>query len=60
MPAHSTRRLADADFVLDTRSVGRRPGSMRDVRRTALLGQAASRLESRIREHVNLLRAAAA
>ncbi|WP_126538402.1 CHASE domain-containing protein [Oharaeibacter diazotrophicus] len=30
-----------------------------DVRRTALLGQAASRLESRIREHVNLLRAAA-
>ncbi len=36
MSAHSTRRLTDADFVLDTRSVGRRPGSLREVRRTAV------------------------
>jgi uncharacterized protein len=28
------RRLDDAGFVLDTRSLGRRPGSMREVRRT--------------------------
>lgn len=28
------RRPADAGFVLDTRSLGRRPGSMREVRRT--------------------------
>ncbi|WP_024806509.1 DUF177 domain-containing protein [Nocardia sp. BMG51109] len=39
MPAESgsgsRRRLTDADFVLDTRSLGRAPGSMKQVRRTA-------------------------
>jgi uncharacterized protein len=28
------RRIADAGFLLDTRNLGRRPGSMREVRRT--------------------------
>lgn len=30
----SRRRLTDADFVIDTRTLGRRPGSMKEIDRT--------------------------
>ncbi|MGQ4614657.1 YceD family protein [Nocardia sp. R7R-8] len=33
-PQSAKRRSPDAGFVLDTRSLGRRPGSMRELRRT--------------------------
>lgn len=32
--SHARRHVDDAGFVLDTRSLGRRPGSLREVRRT--------------------------
>ena len=39
MPAHvsrSNRRMTDAGFVLDTRTLGRRAGSMREISRTII------------------------
>lgn len=33
-PQSAKRRSPDANFVLDTRSLGRRPGTMRELRRT--------------------------